>query len=90
MRTRTWDNNKKREGVRTRDDCKGQGKMRTKPRENNKGCQGRMKKEWVRTREDWEGQGQMRTKPRENNKGRQGHRKREWGRRGRGGVREDE
>ena len=50
MSTRTWDNNKKREGARTREDCEGQGQMRTKPRENNKGQQGRRKREWVRTR----------------------------------------
>ena len=51
MRTRMWDNNKKREGARTREEGKGQGKMRIKPRENNKGQQGRRKREWVRTRE---------------------------------------
>ena len=51
MRTRTWDNDEKREGARTREDCEGRGQMRTKPRENNKGQQGRRKREWVRTME---------------------------------------
>ena len=51
MRTRTWDNGKKWEGARTREDCEGQGQMRTKPRENNKGQQGCRKREWVRMRE---------------------------------------
>ena len=40
---RTRDNNEKREG--TRDDNEGQGRIRTKPRENYKGQQGRRKRE---------------------------------------------
>ena len=51
MRTRTRDNNEKREGARTREDCKVQGQMKSKPRGNNKGQQGHRKREWVRTRE---------------------------------------
>ena len=38
-------------GQRTWEDGEGRGYMRTKPRENDKGQQGRRKREWVRTRE---------------------------------------
>ena len=45
MRTRD-NNNGKREG--TMDNNKGQGRMRKKPRENDKGQQGHRKREGVR------------------------------------------
>ena len=57
MRTRTRDNNKKREG--TRDDNEGEGRMRTKPRENDQGQKGHRKREGVRNGgEEGRGQGQ--------------------------------